>query len=77
MKRTDIISAVGRDYLKNNIENDEFSYPQAFKENHITFPRKRVSDETTHSNVDIRFADDKLTVLVETKPNISTWLTGN
>jgi len=31
MIRADIISTVGREYLSSNIENDEFSYPKAYK----------------------------------------------
>lgn len=37
MIRADMISVVGREYLKTNIENDEFSYPKAFKEKHLDF----------------------------------------
>lgn len=32
MKRTDIVTTVGRKYLTANIENDEFSYQKALKE---------------------------------------------
>lgn len=31
MIRADIIATVGREYLVSNIENDEFSYPKAFR----------------------------------------------
>lgn len=31
MKRTDIISKIGRKYLKSNIENDEFSYKKGLE----------------------------------------------
>ena len=37
MIRADMISTVGREYLTTNIENDEFSYPKAFKKKHLEF----------------------------------------
>ena len=37
MIRADIIAAVGREYLVSNIENDEFSYPKAFRAASLTF----------------------------------------
>jgi len=58
LPRVDIISIIGRDYLKSNIENDEFSYQQVI-ERHIDGRVK----------LDIRFYDEKqnVAVLVETK----------
>ncbi len=71
MKRTDIISTIGRKYLHANIENDEFSYLKALQEigkkytDYLSENAKR-----TYKDIDIRFANDKLTILVETKQNL-------
>ena len=72
MKRTDIISTIGRKYLQANIENDEFSYCKALQEigkNYIDY----LSDDAkrTYKDIDIRFTNGKLSVLVETKQNLS------
>lgn len=70
MKRSEIIQVIGKEYLTTNIENDEFSYDKAFKE-----VGKKLSDyydrskKLHHKFLDIRFEDDKLCILVETKPN--------
>lgn len=37
MVRADIIATIGRDYLISNIENDEFSYPKAYKQKSLEF----------------------------------------
>ena len=37
MIRADIIATVGREYLVSNIENDEFSYPKAFRTASLQF----------------------------------------
>lgn len=72
MIRTDIITTVGRKYLTSNIENEEFSYGKALKEigkNYIDY----LSDDAkrTYKDLDIRFANDKLSILIETKQNLS------
>lgn len=65
-----MISVVGREYLKSNTESGEFSYRKAF-----TTAGKRIEDYTdekwnrTYTTIDLRFANDELTVLVETKKN--------
>lgn len=71
MKRTEIISKVGKEYLVSNIENDEFSYQKALKEIGkdissflITGARRQ------YKNVDLRFANERVTVLIETKPRL-------
>lgn len=72
MIRTDIITTVGRKYLTSNIENEEFSYGKALKEigkeytNFLTKDAKR-----TYKDLDIRFANEKLSILIETKQNLS------
>ncbi len=68
MKRTDIITTVGRDFLTENIENGEFSYEKALKEIGKDYLSFLASDATRqYKNLDLRFANDKVTVLVETK----------
>lgn len=70
MKRVDIIATVGRDYLESNIENDEFSYPKAYKNASLEFtPISR--DGRAFQNLDIRFVKEKVTVLIETKADFS------
>lgn len=65
-----MIGKIGRKYLKSNIENDEFSYKKALKS-----IGKKIEDyqETSwrrkYKDIDLRFENGKLTVLVETKAN--------
>ncbi len=72
MKRTDIISRVGREYLVSNIENDEFSYQkalQAIGKKHTDFlihnARRKYKD------LDMRFVFKNLSVLIETKQRLT------
>lgn len=71
MKRADIITTVGREFLAANIENDEFSYQKALKE-----IGKEISDylvsgaRRQYKDIDLRFANDRVTVLVETKQKL-------
>ena len=66
--RVDIISTVGRAYLQSNIENDEWSYNELLKNKRID--RKLVTvDGTVHKNLDLRFVDERVSVLIETKQN--------
>ena len=74
MIRADIISTIGRNYLVSNIENGEFSYVQALRsvgKNIRDFQYN--TDGTHHQNVDIRFENDRLVVLVECKNKFSRW----
>ena len=71
MKRVDIITTVGKDYLRSNIENDEFSYLKALNDigkNYLDYllPTAR----RQYKDVDLRFANDRITVLVETKQRL-------
>lgn len=71
MIRTDIISKIGRKYLKSNIENDEFSYKKGLAKigkNYLDY----LSDDAKrmYKDLDVRFESDKLSVLVETKQNL-------
>ncbi|MBQ2910276.1 MAG: N-6 DNA methylase [Bacilli bacterium] len=74
MIRTDIINRIGREYLTSNIENDEFSYNKSLTEigesigDYVNSDSKKV-----HQYVDLRFANNRLTILVETKDNFDRW----
>lgn len=71
MIRHDIIATIGASFLVSNIENDEFSYPKAFRKANIPFIGIRGKNNKTFEKIDIRFIDKsrKVAVLVETKPN--------
>lgn len=74
MIRTDIIATIGRKYLTSNIENEEFSYVKALRsigKNIRDFQYN--TDGTHHQNIDIRFENDRLVVLVECKNKFSRW----
>ncbi len=74
MIRADIISTIGRSYLVSNIENGEFSYVQALRsvgKNIRDFQYN--TNSTHHQNIDIRFENDRLVVLVECKNKFSRW----
>ena len=63
MKRNEIISTIGQQYLTSNIENDEFSYKQALK--------RPFRDDEKHFKLDLRFESiqDNLSIIIETKNN--------
>ena len=68
MIRNEIINTIGRNYLKTNIENDEYSYPKAYTAAHKDFASVK---RGSHQTLDIRFVDvqARVAVLVETKQN--------
>lgn len=74
MIRSDIISKIGRKFLQSNIENEEFSYKKALSE-----IGKKIEDYTDasegkiHQYLDIRFSNEKISILVETKDNFDKW----
>ena len=74
MIRADIISTIGRECLVSNIENDEFSYPKAYFQASLPFTPIRNSAGRAFEKLDIRFAKDNISVLVETKQNFHTGL---
>ena len=78
MIRADIISTVGREYLTSNIENDEFSYPKAYREASLPFVpiQSRGSSSRTFERLDIRFVKGNISVLVETKSDFTKDLVG-
>ena len=68
MIRTDIINKIVRKYLTSNIENEEFSYGKALQnigKNYFDYLSEDA--KRNYKNLDIRFADDKLSILIETK----------
>lgn len=71
MIRTDIIATIGRAYLVSNIENDEFSYPKAFRAVSLQFTPIQNDVGRSFEKLDIRFVKDNVTVLVETKQNFN------
>lgn len=71
MIRADIIATIGRKYLTSNIENDEFSYPKAYKELNLEFNPITNSKGRKFEKLDVRFVKDNVTVLIETKNNFS------
>ena len=71
MIRTDIISTVGREYLITNIENDEFSYPKAFKEKHLKFTPIINAKGRCFEKLDLRFVKENVSILIETKVNFT------
>lgn len=74
MNRTAIANVVGTQYLQSNIENEEFSYHKALKT-----IGKDINDfysndaKRKYKNLDLRFSDDRLSVLIETKNNFDKW----
>lgn len=68
MKRTEMVNTVGVNYLVSNIENEEYSYPKAYKDASLEFePITNDSGNRTYEKLDIRFVKDGITVLIETK----------
>ena len=65
MTRHNMIKRIGEEYLKTNIENDEYSYSKAAgtKEDLV----KALGRDTDHFKIDIRFEKGDTVVLVETK----------
>lgn len=71
MIRTDIIATIGRESLVSNMENDEFSYPKAFKQAALPFEPISNKNGRKFEKIDIRFVKDGVSVLVETKQNFA------
>lgn len=74
MKRIDIISRIGDRYHVGNTETGEFSYAQALKSvgKDIKDYQKGKSG-AKHTFLDIRFENERLVILVETKNKFSKW----
>ena len=74
MKRYDIIERIGSQFQVGNTESGEFSYVQALKSvgKDIKDYQKATSGEK-HKFLDIRFENERLAILVETKNRFSKW----
>ena len=72
--KTKIINKIGEKYHVGNLENGEFSYPKALKvvEKNIK-DYQRGEEGTKHDYADIRFENDRLVIIVETKNRFSKW----
>lgn len=74
MNRFNIIQKIGDKYHVGNTENGEFSYAQALSSKSINIKDLQKGDsDTNHQFLDIRFENDRLVVLVETKNRFSRW----
>lgn len=74
MQRFYIINTIGDKYHVGNIENGEFSYPKALKKiGKDIKDYQRDRGGTHHDYIDLRFENDRLVVLVETKNSFSRW----
>ena len=74
MERFEIIDKIGRKFYSSNLENGEFSYPKALKSVGKSISDYRNSNsKKNHSHLDIRFENDRLAVLVETKNRFDNW----
>ena len=62
-----MIERVWKKYLTANIENDEYSYVQAFWSRETL--EKKIWWKVTHYKLDLRFEDNEIVVLIETKQN--------
>lgn len=74
MDRLSIIQTIGDKYHTGNLENGEFSYAKALKEQGKNIADyQRGTSGTQHQYLDIRFANERLAVLVECKNRFSRW----
>lgn len=68
MKRTEMVNIIGVEYLTSNIENEEFSYPKAYKTHSLKFIHIKNDKETRKfEKLDMRFVKDNISILIETK----------
>lgn len=66
-----MINIVGIEYLEANMENDEFSYPKAYRNNGLEF--EPIScDNRQFEKLDIRLVKNNVSVLIETKVNFES-----
>ncbi|MCC6120926.1 SAM-dependent methyltransferase [Lactiplantibacillus plantarum] len=74
MQRFEIINKIGDKYHVGNLENGEFSYPKALKSIGINIKDYQMGQSgKNHDYLDIRFENERLVVLVETKNWFSKW----
>lgn len=74
MKRIEIINKIGTDFYFSNLESGEFSYPKALKSIGKSISEYRNSNsKKNHGFLDIRFENERLVILVETKNRFDNW----
>lgn len=74
MKTYDIISRIGDRYHTGNTESGAFSYVQALKSvGKDIKDYQNASTGTKHQYIDLRFENERLAILVETKARFSRW----
>lgn len=72
MGRYSIVENIGRQYQKSNIETGEFSYAKGLKEIGKDYLDYISQDaQRNYRDIDLRFVDGNLTVLVETKQRLT------
>lgn len=74
MERFEIIDKIGSSFYSSNLENGEFSYSRALKSVGKSISEYRNSNsKKKHNHLDIRFENDRLAILVETKNRFDNW----
>lgn len=74
MNRFEIIEKIGAKYHTGNTESGEFSYPSALKSVGKDIKDYQKGDiNKNHQYLDIRFENERLSILVETKNKFSKW----
>ena len=74
MERYEIIEKIGRKYYSSNLENGECSYSKALNSIGKSISDYRNSNsKKNHNYLDIRFENDRLAILVETKNRFDKW----
>lgn len=74
MNRFEIIEKIGSQYQTGNTESGEFSYPSALKSVGKDIKNYQKGDiNKNHQYLDIRFENERLSILVETKNKFSKW----
>ena len=58
MIRAYMVTTVGREYLSSNIENDEYSYPKAYRAASLPFTPIQNRSGRTYEKLDIRFVKE-------------------
>jgi type I restriction enzyme M protein len=74
VNRFEIIEKIGAQYHIGNTESGEFSYPSALKSVGKDIKNYQKGDiNKNHQYLDIRFENERLSILVETKNKFSKW----
>ena len=74
MKRIEIIDKIGARYNVGNIESGEYSYSKALKSiGKDIKDYQKVTDGSQSQYLDIRFENERLAILIETKNKFSKW----